>query len=160
MTCKRRCGGRLCRCLRQHADQPQSHLGSVKTFPESPRIEPGPSMWLSQRPGVTAVSQHAQLKAGGFGFSPPLSQSLRPPSYWAPFALYLICSLIPYPYSSLYPDSLGQSRLALKRLFPHCSWTTKNHSFNNNSRPLDYVPYINLLNTHNRSMNEHYYYRY
>lgn len=76
---------------------------------------------------------HAQLKAGGGRFSPLLSQSLPPPSYELLFALPLTYSLIPYRCSSLYPDSLGKPCLALKRLFPHCPWTTKNHYFNNNS---------------------------
>lgn len=87
----------LWRCSRQHPDQPQFHLGSVKTFPESPRTEPGPSTWLSQRPSITTVSQHAQLKARGFGSSPPLSQSLCPPSYWALFVLYLLTLLQSLP---------------------------------------------------------------
>ena len=75
-----------------------------------------------------------QLKAGGGRFSPLLSQSLPPPSYELLFALPLTYSLIPYRCSSLYPDSLGKPCLALKRLFPHCPWTTKNHYFNNNSQ--------------------------
>lgn len=101
--------GGLWRCLRQRPDQPPSHLGSVKTFPESPRTEPGPSMWRSQRPGVSAVSLTLSSKQEEVDFPPyfpspfllPVMAPFRSASHLLTHSLPLLQSLPRQPRKAL-----------------------------------------------------------
>lgn len=116
-----------------------SHLGSVKTFPESPRTEPGPSMWRSQRPSVSAVPSRSSSKQGEW-ISPLLSQSFLLP-VMAPFrsASHLLTHSL--PCSSLYPDSRGKALpCSEKTYFPIAPGLQKTIISITIPRSFDYAP--------------------